>query len=156
MAELDLLAGPPPAGGEARTESVIAKSVARTSRTYINRIVEQINGSYELGYYDACSVMVRRLLETLLIEAFEHAQSSQEIKRADGEFVFLGDLIDAALVYGGRNLGRNCKSAMRKLKDVGDKSAHSRRYLAHRSDIDGIVNDLRTVVQELILLASLQ
>ncbi|MEO6045424.1 MAG: DUF4145 domain-containing protein [Tepidiformaceae bacterium] len=115
-----------------------------------------MNGSYEKGYYDACAVMIRRLLETLIIEAFEHAKDSAAIQAANGEFVFLRDLIDAALAQPSWNLGRNCKQAMPRLKDVGDKSAHSRRFLAHRSDIEKVTSDLRTVVQELVLLAELQ
>lgn len=154
--EIDTLTGPPPAGGRAGSESVIARSVAQTKRTYVNQIVEQINGSYEKGYYDACAVMIRRLLETLIIEAFEHAKDSAAIQAANGEFVFLRDLIDAALAQPSWNLGRNCKQAMPRLKDVGDKSAHSRRFLAHRSDIEKVTSDLRTVVQELVLLAELQ
>jgi hypothetical protein len=45
---------------------------------------------------------------------------------------------------------------MPKLKDVGDKSAHSRRYNAHRGDIDPLLRDVRLVVQELLYLASLK
>ena len=40
-------------------------------------------------------------------------------------------------------------------KTVGDLSAHSRRYNAHKSDIDNIP-DLRVVVQELLYLAGLK
>jgi len=42
------------------------------------------------------------------------------------------------------------------MKDVGDKSAHSRRYIAHRQDIDKLKDDLRTVVQELVYLSGLR
>lgn len=51
------------------------------------------------------------------------------------------------------NLSRNAKQALPKLKNVGDLSAHSRRYNAQRADIDKVISDLRIVVQELIYLA---
>jgi len=41
-------------------------------------------------------------------------------------------------------------------KDVGDRSAHSRRFIAHRPAIDRIIDDLRLVTQELVYLAGLK
>jgi hypothetical protein len=43
-------------------------------------ITNQVNGAYEKGSYDACTVMIRRLLETLIIEAFEHHGIAANIK----------------------------------------------------------------------------
>jgi len=54
------------------------------------------------------------------------------------------------------NLSRNTKQALPKLKDVGDKSAHSRRYVAQRGDIQPLLTDIRTVVQELTYLSGLR
>jgi hypothetical protein len=42
------------------------------------------------------------------------------------------------------------------LKDIGDKSAHGRRYNAQRGDIEPLLADIRLVVQELIYLAGLK
>ncbi len=52
--------------------------------------------------------------------------------------------------FGYLTLSRNAKQSLPKLKDIGDLSAHSRRYNAHRHDIDKIKDDLRLVVQELL------
>ncbi len=95
----------------------------------------------------------RRLLETLIIEVYEGHAIADNIKNAAGDFLYLGDLVDRCLQESAWNLGRNTKRAMPKLKDIGDKSAHSRRYLAHRGDIDPLLADIRTVVQELVFLA---
>lgn len=54
------------------------------------------------------------------------------------------------------NLSRNTKRSLPKLKDIGDKSAHSRRFVAHRGDMERIIPDLRVVVQELIYVADLK
>lgn len=51
------------------------------------------------------------------------------------------------------NLSRNTKSALPSVKDVGDKSAHSRQYHAVRNDLDKLLPEIRVVVQELIYLA---
>jgi hypothetical protein len=137
-------------------ERVLAKSHVKRTRGYIEIIVNQINNTYENGCYDACAVMIRRLVETLIIEAFEHHNIATKIKTSAGDFFFLSDLITHTLNETSWNLGRNTKQALPKLKNIGDKSAHDRRYNAHRYDIDIIISDLRTVVQELIYLANLR
>ncbi|MGA7831884.1 MAG: hypothetical protein WCA21_13065 [Terracidiphilus sp.] len=154
--EVTRLTGPPDEGLRAVTQSVILLSVVRNTRGYIEAVSNQINGAYENGWYDACAVMMRRLLETLIIECFEKHNLTAKIKNPAGDFLYLRDLIDRCLQEPSWNLSRNCKQAMPKLKDVGDKSAHSRRYNAHRGDIDPLLRDVRLVVQELIYLALLK
>jgi hypothetical protein len=100
--------------------------------------------------------MIRRLLETLIIEAFEDHALAAKIKNPSGDFLYLRDLIDKSLQETSWNLSRNCKQAMPRLKDIGDKSAHNRRFNAHRGDIDPLLSDIRVVVQELIYLAALK
>lgn len=123
---------------------------------YIERVSNEINGTYENGWYDACAVMIRRLIETLIIEAFEHHRIEDNIKNTRGDFLYLRDLIDRTLAEKAWNLGRNAKLALPKLKDIGDKSAHSRRYIAQRGDLQPLLTDIRTVVQELVYIAHLK
>lgn len=54
------------------------------------------------------------------------------------------------------NLSRNTKAALPRLRNVGDMSAHNRRYLAHKRDIDNLIPDLRVVSQELLILSGLK
>jgi hypothetical protein len=100
--------------------------------------------------------MMRRLLETLIIEAFEHHKLAATIKNPAGEFFHLADLISATLAQTTWNLGRNTKQALPHLKSLGDQSAHSRRFVAHREDVDKVQMDFRTVTQELLFLAGLK
>jgi hypothetical protein len=146
---------PPASGGPASGQRVILLSLTQGTRGYIEQLAHQINGSYEHGWYDACAVMMRRLLETLIIEAFEYHQSDHMIKNPSGDFYYLSDLVTKALAHKW-NLSRNAKSALRLLKDLGDKSAHSRRFLAHRGDIDPLIPGFRVVVQEFLFLAGLK
>lgn len=148
--------GPPEEGLRSSTQRVIPLSLVRGTRGYIERVANQINGAYENGWYDACAVMIRRVLETLIIEAYERHNLATNIKNAAGDFFYLRDLIDKCLQEPTWNLSRNCKQAMPKLKDIGDKSAHSRRYNAHRGDIDLLLSDIRLVVQEFVYLAGLK
>ena len=148
--------GPPEEGLRAASQRVIPMSIVRATRGYIESIANQANGAYDSGWYDACAVMLRRLLETLIIEAFEHKQIADKIKNSAGDFFYLRDLIDRCLSEPSWNLSRNCKQALPRLKDMGDKSAHSRRYNAHRGDIDPLLVDIRLVVQEFLYLAGLK
>lgn len=147
---------PPEETAPSHDQTVVFLSLVSGTRGYLESLVHQINGSYEHGWYDACAVMIRRLIETLIIEAFEAHQLDTKVKNKDGDFLYLGDLINATLSESSWNIGRNSKKSLKKLKDVGDKSAHSRRFIAHRRDIDNICDDLRVVVQELVFLAKLK
>lgn len=147
---------PPEEGAPSPDEPVIYFSLVRNTRGYLERIVHQINGAYEHGWYDASAVMIRRLIETLIIESFEKYGIASKIQNSNGDFFFLRDLISAMLSEKSWNLSRNAKAALPKLKDVGDLSAHSRRFIAQRQDIDKLTGDLRIVVQELVTLANLK
>ena len=147
---------PPEEGSVSNTELVVYFSLVRGTRGYLEKLVHQINGSYEYGWYDACAVMIRRLVETLIIEVYEAHSVSDSIKNNQGDFFYLGDLITSVLAESAWTLGRNAKKSLKELKDIGDKSAHSRRFIAHRQDIDKVSGDLRVAVQELVYLAKLK
>lgn len=147
---------PPDDGLFPNTEHVIPFSVVRGSRGYIEKVTNQINGTYENGWFDACAVMIRRLIETLIIETFEHYGIADRIMNSTGDFLQLQDLVEKTLGEPSWNLSRGTKRALPKLKSIGDLSAHSRRFIAHRQDIEKNIDDLRVVVQELIYLAALK
>jgi hypothetical protein len=130
--------------------------LAKSNRTYLIAIGRQMNGCFESGWYDACAVMMRRLLETIIIEAFEAKNIDSKIKNSQGEFVQLTELIAAALSETKAwNLSRNTKKALPRLRDVGHMSAHSRRFTAQKSDIEKVEGDCRVAMEEFLHLAGL-
>ena len=129
----------------------------RGTRGYLERICFQVNGCFEQGWFDGCAVMMRRLVETLLIEAFEHHKIDSKVKHpTTGDFLHLRDLIDRALQEPSWNLTRVTKTALPRLKSLGDQSAHSRRYNARREDIDRVSNEFRVCCEEFLYLAGLR
>lgn len=154
--DVDRVAGVPDEGLLSDSQQVLPRSLVRNTRGYIEKIVNQINGCYENGWFDACSVMMRRLLETLLLECFEHHGLADKVRTPSGEFLYLSGLIDAALSESSWTLGRNTRRALPKLKMLGDRSAHSRRYIARRWDIEQVLDDLRVTTEELLFLAGLR
>lgn len=156
LTDLENLVDPPEEGFLAETNQVVPLSIVRNTRGYIEKVANQANGCYEKGWFDSCAVMLRRLLETLIIECFEKHLIANKIQNSQGDFLFLKDLINITLLEQSWNLGRNTKKALPKLKDIGDKSAHSRRFTAHLSDLKKLIPDIRLVVQELVYLAQLK
>ena len=144
---------PPEVGRQARTQQVIPLSVVQGTRNYLEAIAHQINGAYEQGWYDACAVMMRRLMETLIIELFEARGRTNAITDGSGNYVRLDTLIGKAIGEGSWNLHRDTKRVLPKVKQLGDNSAHSHRFNARRTDIDNIQIAFRAAVQDLIGLA---
>ncbi len=155
--EIDELWLPPVEVRPSRKEAVIPSVLFKNSnRNYLLMVVHQVNTTYEHACYDACAVMVRRLLESLIIETFEAKGISAEIKGVDDNFFYLSQIIDKVEAHKEWNLSRNAKQALKKLKSVGDVSAHNRRYVASRHDIEELIQAIRIVVQEFLALSNLR
>ena len=110
---------PPSAGTRPRSQTVLPRALVNNTRGYIERVVDQINGCYEKGWFDGCAVMMRRLLETLIIECFEANNIANKIKNSStGDFLYLSELISKTLKESTWNLGRNTKKALPSLKSI--------------------------------------
>jgi len=148
---------PPSEGTRPANEFILPFALVRGTRGYVEKVVNQINGCYEKGWFDGCAVMMRRLVETLIIECFEKHGIANKIKNpVTGDFLYLGDLVDKTLQENAWNLGRNTKLGLPRLKSIGDQSAHSRRYNAHREDVDKVSNDFRIACEELLYVSGLK
>ncbi|MGH9759260.1 MAG: hypothetical protein ACREDR_42725, partial [Blastocatellia bacterium] len=71
---------PPSEGVRPANEFILPHAIVRGTRGYIERVVFQVNGCYEKGWFDGCAVMMRRLIETLIIECFEKFGIADKIK----------------------------------------------------------------------------
>ena len=141
---------PPEIGAASATESVLPLSVVRGTRGYLQTITHQINGSYEQGWYDACAVMMRKVIEVLIIELFEGRGLAARIQTHTGDFMQLDALIGKVTGEPTWNLSRTTKRALPDIKKVADNAAHGRRFAAHRGDIDRLRVGFRAAVQELV------
>ena len=129
--------------------------LSKTKRGYLATIGRQMNDSFRAGYYDASAVMMRRLLEVSLIEAFEACGIANKIKGADGNYLYLTDIVKRAMSEPTWNLSRNAKIFLPQLRDVGHLSAHGRYFTAQDSDILNVQKGIRIVVEEFLHLAKL-
>ena len=129
--------------------------LARTRRSYLVRIARQMNGSFVQGWYDACAVMMRRLVEAAIIEAYEGHAIQANIQNAQGEYPQLTELVGHALAEPSWTLSRNTKKYLPQLRDVGHLSAHGRHFIADHSDIEKVRTGCRVVVEEFLRRANL-
>lgn len=120
------------------------------TRGYIQNIASQAILCYDYGLYDASLVMMRKLIETLIIELFEFEGISEKIKNKDGYFLYLSDLIDKLQSEKKWNLSRNTQQSLPNIKKYGDLSAHNRRFSAKKTEMEKLKYDLRIVIEELV------
>jgi hypothetical protein len=131
----------------------LPEPVWKNTRGYIEAVCRELNGSFRHAYYNAAAVMLRRLLETLIIEAYEHLNREIEIKDGGGNYLMLSDLADRVCGergHRGLNLGRDSKKALKDAREIGNWSAHARRFNAHAGDLTKFQAGMRLLVQDLI------
>jgi hypothetical protein len=128
----------------------------QTNRGYLVAVGRQMNSGYTAGWYDSCAVMMRRLLESAIIEAFEAQNIDTKIKDpTSGDFFQLTGLINAAISETSWNLPRSVKRQLPNLRELGHTSAHNRYYLAKKDDIDKFTMAYREAVEAFLHLANL-
>lgn len=132
-------------------ESLFPMSIlSSANRGYLVAIGRQMNECFAAGCLDACAVMLRRLIEVCIIEAFEHRNIQSKIKDSAGDYLMLTDLVSKALSESSWSLSRNAKRFLPQLKDVGHQSAHGRYFLARPEDIERVRSGARVVIEEFL------
>ena len=129
--------------------------LAQAKRGYLVSVGRQMNGAYGMQWYDAAAVMMRRLVEISIIEAFEAKGQQGKIKDASGNYLQLSDLVSKALAEPSFALSRNAKKALPGLRDLGHMSAHGRYFTAQKSDVDAAQAGCRVVIEEFLHHANL-
>lgn len=135
--------------------AVLASDTLTGTRGYLEQLAHQINGAYDWGLFDACAVLCRRLMETLIIEVYVNLKRHHEIQQ-NGVFVPLERLIAHLKGDTSVALGRTTAKTMDEIKHLGDTAAHDRTYITKQIDIDDIKGRYRKIVGELLVLAGVK
>ncbi len=120
------------------------------TRGYLQKVAKQASVCYDMQQFDASFVMIRKLLEILIIECFERHSIDSKIKDRNGDFFYLSDLITHLLSETKWNITRNTRQALPRIKKFADMSAHNRRFIASKPDIESIKDDLRVSIEEFL------
>lgn len=113
------------------------------------KILWEANRCYDAACYNACAAMIRRLVENLIIEAFEHQGIGNKIKNGN-DYVEFGALIGKAAAEPALRLTRNTKRVLPELKFFGDLGAHNRMALVRKGDLDRLHNAVRGAIEEIM------
>ena len=136
-------------------DSILPSNYVLGTRKYLEDIVWQINSSYELGLYDCCAVMCRRLMESLIIEIYIQEKRQSEIQN-NCAFVMLDNLVKYICSDSKITLSRNTPKTMKDIKHLGDTAAHDRIYITEPQDIDDIKAKYRRLIYELLVLSKIK
>ncbi len=93
--------------------------------------------------------MLRRILETLIIEAFNTKSISGKITNPDGSYLKLKALMDRTVAEPVFKLTSNTKRLLPKLKFFGDMGAHNRLLLVKKGDLESLHPAIRAGFGEL-------
>lgn len=133
------------------SDTLLDLSLVDITPYYIKGTAKQMAQCYECCLYDATLVLMRKLIETLIIECFERFGIDCVIKGDNGDFLYLSELIPKYLASSKWNASRNLDKNIKEVKKYGDLSAHNRRFQAKKSDIDSFKFELRQTIQEIVL-----
>ncbi len=118
-------------------------------RNYLDKLIFQINHSYENNCYDATAVLMRRLFELLLIMSYQNIGVDNEIKDPNGSgYKMLDGIVKNAIGNSKLKLSR-IKMDFDSFRLVGNNSAHGIFYIAGKKDIDDIKIKYRVMLEEL-------
>jgi len=121
---------------------------------HIRRLVPQINGCFERQWFEACAMVVRRLVETLLITLYDKKGWGKDLIDGNGDLFGLKKIIK--VVSADTRLGLDNKTLaglseiLRDLKNLGDTAAHDFRVKMRKQDLDAIRKPLRFTCDRLI------
>ena len=122
----------------------------------IQSICKQINASYENNLYDCTAVMMRRLLEGLLVLAYQHYGIEFEITENSCWHFTLDKIIKNAAKNSTLALSANTKRDMSLFKDIGNYSAHKIWYNSTKQDIKPHILKYRIIIEELMYKAGVR
>jgi len=137
------------------SDDLLPDTILKGTRQYLEQLGTQINGCHQFGFYDACAVLCRRMVESLLIEAFDHAGHLAVIQDSGGNLLGLDEILGKAESRHYIKLGRTTISNLKKIKEIGDTAAHDRYHITTEPDIAEFRPGFRKVISELLALGGI-
>jgi len=113
-------------------------------------LLREINNAYQHELYDACALLCRRVIETLLISVFENIDQSDEIINSEsGRAINLSAMIGKANSGVFFKLDKNTKAALDIICELGNNGAHG-LITVRKKHIDVIKDSIDSAVNELL------
>jgi hypothetical protein len=132
------------------SDNLFPLSIFNDTRGYLISFANEASCSYDYSLYNSCFFMLRKILETLIIELFERHGIEDKIKNGSGGYLFLSDLITKLVGENKWHLTKIVREDIPKIKKLADSSVHSKRFSAKKTDIDNMKTEIRIILQELV------
>lgn len=133
-----------------QSNSLYPLSIFENTRGYLFQFAKEASSCYDLGLYNSCLFMIRKITETLIIELYESKGIQAKIKNGNGDYFQLSDLIKSVTNEPTWKLTKIVKENLPKIKLLADSSVHSKRFSAKKPDIDDFKTNVRITLEELI------
>jgi len=124
--------------------------IVNGSRGYVVNVARQVNRCFQSECFDACGVMIRRLLETLIIEVFEKKGIANKIKDTSGNYLMFTDLVSKLINSPETPVGRTMRKELPNTAVVLNNCAHSRTFNISRAQLTQHQTVIVIAVQELM------
>jgi len=124
--------------------------IVNGSRGYVINVARQVNRCFQYECFDACGVMIRRLLETLIIEVFEKKGIANKIKDTSGNYLMFTDLVGKLINSPETPVGRTTRKELPNTAVVLNNCAHSRTFNISRAQLTQHQTVIVIAVQELV------
>lgn len=132
------------------SDEILPESLFSHTRGFVESLSKQINASYESNVFDGTAVLMRRLIEVLIVLAYEANGIQASIQDQNGDYKNLSKIIGAAITNKTLALSKTTKSSLDGFRTLGNFSAHQIYYNAKRKDIQKASAEFRAAVEELL------
>jgi len=114
----------------------------------LTALYAEANITYFSGCWNSCAVIMRRIMEISLIDLYLRNSLKNKIQKS-GDFNMLDSILGEAKSGSDFSFSRNSKRDFYKIKELGDKAAHSRSYLTKSENLDEIKLTFETLMDEI-------
>lgn len=116
-------------------------------KTYIDKLIKEINCCYAQHCFNACAVLMRKLFEMLLILSYKNLGIDNEIRDGNG-YKMLSKIVSNAKQNKTLALSRN-KDKYDTFRNLGNYSVHNPFFIVTIQEIEPIKLDYKAMMDEL-------
>ena len=137
-------------GEKDQDDEFLPMQIVDGTRGYVCKVARQINVCFQNDCLDACGVMIRRLIETLIIEVFEKKGISDRITDANGNYILFKDLVNKLVSTQETPIGKTTRQKLPNIAVVLNNCAHSRAFNISRGQLMQYQTPIVIATQELV------
>jgi len=136
-------------------DSILPESLFLGTRGYIEKLCRQINASFENNIFDGAAVLMRRLMEVLLVQGYDHQNRLAEIKDGD-DLKNLNTIINYTVSNNVFSLSKGTKDCLDIFRKLGNFSAHRIQYNCGKTELKKVAMEYRVAIEELLYASGLK